>query len=321
MKERGGQQRVQEIFGVYRLIPLIKESLRNDWEQMQQNRADLSQERRQVLEKIWGEGLETPWYIAPSIASECLRWVGYEVLDYKPATPTPEAIMAMMMGTSSHWSLLKKVEKVVPGGPDSRFLQDDPGVSGRLDYLLRNPKTGEFQVLELKFVGDWVFRKITREGLSPSLVNTKGIYQPTPEHRLQTMQYMWAKRQEGVNVVCANIVYINRDRGTMKEAMVLWDALVEYDIQVFLGKAKEARARIDRGELPEPTVESSHVCGSLCPYRAHCEFGQKFAAGQVKKQQKRRPQWVYKKARQDSQELKAKMVRLGLTQPKLPLFD
>ena len=295
--------------------------METDWRLWQENSRQRRKTQQEIFKAIWGEGTKIPEYFSPSVVAHCLRWVGYEALGYKPAPPSPESHLVTMMGSAIHWSLLRVIEQQIPSRQETSFTLDEADLSGRIDCLFRNPQTGEYQILEIKTVGDYPFRQIKREGLPPELRNTKNIYQPSPEHRNQVLLYMWAKRKEGLNVACANIIYINRDSGRIKEALVVWDSKAEYDAEQLVAQIRQAKEAISKGELPQPTVESSYTCAKLCPYRGYCEYGQKFAAGQIKKEQKRRPPWVYRQARKQATAKREEMERLGVVQSQLPGWE
>lgn len=65
-------------------------------------------------------------------------------------------------------------------------------------------------------------------------------------------------------------------------------------------------------------MESSYTCAKLCPYRAYCDYGREFAANQIKKEQKRKPTWVYKKAKEQAAARREEMEKLGVVQGQLP---
>lgn len=315
----------QDVYGVYRLVPLIKNALQKDWEEYRQNRKKMKDQQRESLRDIWGDNIEVPWYVSPSIASHCLRWVGYEALSeqqgYKPVTPPIEAILAMKIGTSAHFSILRTINAQTPGLQEESFTIDEADLSGRIDYVFRNPATNRHQIIELKIVSDYAFNLIKRDRLPEYLRHSLNIYQPATEHRKQALLYMWAKQKHGHEISGANIIYVNKDKGKMREGLVVWDAIARHDTDEFIAAIREAKTEIDAGKIPEPTVESKHVCAMFCPYRIYCEYGQKFAAGRVKKEQKRRPQQVYILAKKQAIERQEKAEELGLAQPRLSLFD
>lgn len=324
VREREKSPTPQDIYDVYKTLPSIDKAIQDDWRRWRERRKEKQQEQLEALQAVWGEGVEVPRYVSPSIASSCLKWVGYEeleeVLGTAPTPPTVEGSLVMMIGSAGHWSLLKKIEQQLPGLEETSFVIDEADLSGRIDYLFRNPATEEYQLLEFKFVHDYVFRQVKREELEDKLRRTQDIHAPIAEHRRQVLLYMWAKRQEGKNVACGNIIYINRNDGKRKEALVLWDAIAEYDAQQSVEQIKRAKRDIKEGKLPEPTVESTHVCAKFCPYRGHCDYGQKFVADQVRKERKRRPPGVYKKAAQQRAAKEQQMIKLGIVQGRLPNF-
>lgn len=322
VRERRKSPIPQDIYEVYKALPSIDKIIQEDWVGWREARKERRERQLEILQSIWGTGVELPRYVPPSIASSCLRWVGYEqleeVLGIAPIPPTVEGSLVMMMGSAGHWSLLRKIEQQLPGLEETSFIIDEADLSGRVDYLFKNPATQEYQLWEFKFVHDYVFRKVRRKNLENKLRRTPDVYAPTPEYRKQVLLYMWAKRQEGKNVVCGNIIYINRNDGKRKEALVLWDAIAEYDAEQLVEQIKKAKQNINEGKLPEPTVESTHVCAKFCPYRGHCDYGQKFAAGQVRKERKKRPTGVYKKIKKDIEAKRQRMIELGLVQGQLP---
>jgi hypothetical protein len=304
---------------VYSLKPLLIEAVLDDTERWRESRGKYRGDSERVLQSVWGEDTEVVDKISPSLAASCLRWVGYEVLSeelkVKPAPRTFKSEMALKIGQGGHDTLLKVLSRY--GTRELRVLHDDPEISGRLDFMIKNPVTKEYQILDLKFSSDYGFRQITREGLPDYLKRNSRIYNPSPEARLQILIYMWIKRQEGFNVAMGNIIYINKNSGALKECLIPWDEIAEYDVEQFLAQIKRAREKIANKELPEPTVQSKYICASFCPFRLHCEYGQRYAAGRIKKESKRRPNWVYKKARQQAEERQKKMELLGVVQPKL----
>lgn len=310
----------QETYAIYRAIPMVEAALQADSRNWQEESANRKKQQKEILKAIWGENVELPFYISPSTASFCLRWVGYEALGYTPAPRTMKSNLAMMIGSASHYSLLRAIGRAIPGLQETSFTIEEDDLSGRVDFLFRNPRTNEYQILEFKFTSDFGFRQVTREKLPDYLRSTKGVFQPQPEHRKQVLLYMYAKRKEGLDIACANVVYIDKNTGEMKDALVVWDALAEFDASELVSGIKEAKTQIERKELPEPTVESAHVCERFCPYRVKCEHGQRFAAGEVRREQKRRPKIVYQKAKEQREAKRRRMEEQGLVQGQLPGF-
>jgi len=317
-REKGARQAENlEVYGPYCLGPLIREAVLEDSERYREGRGQFRAESNKILQKVWGEDVALPDRVSPSTIANCLRWVGYEELGFKPAPRTFEAEMGMKLGGAGHYAILNILRRF--GIKEQVVLEDETGISGRLDFIFRHPVTGEYQVLDLKFPGDWGFKQIKREGLPEYLKKTKKIYNPSHEARLQLLIYMGVKRRERLNVTMGNIIYINRDNGKMKECIVPWDALAEYDMKEFLENLAEAREKIQRKKLPEPTVVSEYVCKSFCPYSQHCEEGKQFLAEKIKKGKKRRPLWVYREAREQAEKRRQKMIESGFVQPELPL--
>lgn len=332
----------QAIYEYFQAVPLIEKVLKFDWRHWQEEEKQKRTQQQEILEAIYGQGVEVHQQrIHPSTASFCVRWAAYRALEFPETEPTVKSILAMKMGSAIHWSLSRIVKNYLPGEAEASFEVDDPDVAGRIDFLFPHPRLkGQYQVWEFKSVSDYVFRQIKRKGLPDYLRNTLQIYQPLPEHRQQTLLYMWGKRSQGFNVVCGNIIYINRNNGEMKEALIPWDELARYDVEgddperclvlqikeaqvkiEKLRKLKQSGVSINEEEIPQPTVESSHVCARFCPHRVHCSFGQKYAAGEVRRQIKRRPQYVYRKLKQEAQVTRELMEKAGLAQSQLPIFQ
>jgi hypothetical protein len=311
-----GHQPDHDLYAPYKLVPFIQEAIMEDSKRYSENRDRELRLRDAVFRRIWGEGSEIPRNISPSTASNCLRWVGYEALGFPRAPRTVKSEIELMIGTASHTAIERKLYPY--GKSEQPIYNEDAGISGRLDFILRNPAlAGEYQIVDFKFVSEYAYRQIKREGLPTALKSTRDVYSPSPEYRTQILLYMFSKRAEGMNVTCGNIIYINRDTGDMKEALVLWDPEAEYEIQEFITKLKEARKMIDKGQLPEPSVVSSYICGSYCPYRIHCEYGQKFAAEKMRKSRERLPNWLYKEIKDKAEEKRKKLEGLGVRQLEL----
>ena len=305
----------EEIYDTYKLVPLIQKAVIEDSKGWRETYAGSADKKKRIYEGIWGEGLTVEKTVSPSIAANCLRWVGYDTLGYIGAERTFEQEIALLLGSAAHKYIEMKLKMF--GKTEVPILHEETGLSGRVDLLIENPKTREWQAIDFKFVGNYGFQQVKREKLAPELKNTKGIYNASPETRLQLLQYIWILREGGKNVTLGNVIYINKDNGKTKECLVPWDAKAQYDMAEFLKKLKQARVDIKNGDVPEPTVQSTHICAGFCPHRTRCDYGQKFAAGRVRRQNKRRPNWVYKKAREQHREREALMIRLGQIQPRL----
>jgi hypothetical protein len=132
---------------------------------------------------------------------------------------------------------------------------------------------------------------------------------------------MQAAQDMGYEVKIGNVLYFNRDNGRRKEGVIPWDAIAKYDAEQFFEAIRKAREDISKGKLPDPTVYSKNICASVCPYRTYCDYGQNYAAGKVRRESKRKPQWVYKKAREQHKEYTKQMIKEGLVQPMLFEID
>lgn len=312
----------QQILQAVRLIPLVREALVVSEKTYQEARETRREKFEEAARLVWGEEFKFPRRVHPSIATKCLRWMGYEILEEKPVEQTPEQVLPLMLGRSSHYEILRALQPY--GASESSFVLENEEMSGRLDLLLPNPLLNVYQVLELKTTGIWGFKKITREGIPSWMRKEKNLYNPRPEDKLQLLLYMWAKREEGKKVDFGNIIYIDRDSGKMKECVVIWSAEAEYEVKEFLGKVKKAKEALAQGKLPEASVDprsASYLCGGICSFRDRCGPGRRFAAGEVKRKRKYIPQFARIDARRKIEELRKTMESLGLTQPSLPGFE
>lgn len=290
----------------------------------EQVRSAQSQANRQASEEIfqavWGPDVERSFLFNPSSAAKCLRMVGYEKLGYKPLAKTSEQILALSMGSGVHRTLQAALR---PFGETeaSMFIGNGEFERGRPDFILKNPRTEKWLVDDFKTTSSWGFRKITRDGLPEWMRATPNIYVPRPEDKLQLLLYMHGLRQKGLEVVIGSVIYINTDNRQRKRCPVIWDELAQVEIDEFMEKVKEARSLISQGQLPPPSVQpksAKSICGKMCGYRQLCDPGRKELASQVKKETKRKPPWVYRKAKEQAEELKDEMVKQGIVQGPLP---
>ena len=305
-------------FDNLRLTPLIRIALQE--ESRKWVNSTYKEDTLGMLKGRWGNETELVRYFSPSTLSLCLRWVGYQALgEYVPEERKPETEIILGLGQSGHYFIERVLRRF--GVSEMPVWNDEERMRGRLDFLIKNPAIDEYQILDFKFVSSFAFKKIKREGLPDYLRETKGIYNPGLEAKLQTQLYIWMKRENGLDVTMGNVIYINRDNGQMKECLVPWDAVAEEEVRRFLGKLDKARERIEMGELPEPSVQSKYVCEYLCPYSKYCEYGQKFKAGQVRRRSKKLPPGILTKAREQAKKRKEMMEKMGIAQLSMELIE
>ena len=309
----------QDPYAVYDINSFLKQAILRDSVQRQEERAQRKNQIGEVLKIGWGENAKTPFSIAPSTAANCLKWIGYESLGYKGAPKNEKLEMQSMIGSAAHWSFTKKL--ALYGPQEYEFVIDKPSISGRIDFLLKNPLTEEWQVVDFKFVGNYVFNSIKREGLTPELKVNTNNYNPGVEARKQILLYMWSVTKRGMDVACGNIIYYNRDSGDMKSCLVPWGPKERNETDLFVEQIKIAQDNILKGELPDPSVESPHVCKSFCPYIAYCDFGKEFAEGKARRKSKKMPTWLKKQIKTYKEEKEEKMIKLGIDQPTLLTKD
>ncbi|MFZ5366573.1 MAG: hypothetical protein ACOZBZ_04845 [Patescibacteria group bacterium] len=332
----------QSILEVYRLAPLIGKAIIASDEERLLQQAWRKKKNREILELIWGEG-EPKLSLSPAIIAKCLRWAGYELLGYSPLSKSPREIMILSTGTSIHWKMLGALRQF--GKIEYPVVIGEDKIGGYLDFRFQNPKTGEYQIADLKTTSKEGFSLINREGMPPWMVQTeKDFYVPRPEDRLQVLLYMFAERERGYKVEIGNVIYINRNferrrlsRKNLdedqilqdmlewtKECPVLWDKVAEGETKQCLAEVEEAWIAIKKGELPKPSVHpksAPYLCGDICPYRLDCEPGRAFAAREVRREAERLPREVWAIAKRQFEERREKGIKLDKVQARLPLFE
>lgn len=273
----------------------------------------LKDARQEVARQAFGQESD-PLKISPSLACHCLRWVGYELLGYSPAPRTVDEETTMLLGTGFHRQVLTLLDRYCPEAEQERGFSINLGtavLSGRADFIYRDLKTRERILIELKTISPFTWSKIRerKDALS---------YVPMAEHRRQLLLYLWALNQVNKQKIDIGIIYyINRTSGERRSAPVFWDAVAEYDAEQLVINIQKAGETLKKGELPEPSVESSFICGKFCQYCHHCEPGQKFAQGEIKFARPSRPRQVYAVARKQAEARRQKLIELGLVQPTL----
>lgn len=257
--------------------------------------------------------------IHPSLVSKCLRWWGYQQLGYKPIPKDLNAILRLEAGSALHQAferLLSNMGQVEYHVTHS--AQDLADMSGKIDILFRNPKLppeiGEYQVIELKSVSNYAFKfQLNRQGLRPDLVPTKDIVAPRESDKKQIGLYLKQLDTEGKNVAGANIIYIDRNDLGLKEALIPWDPITQYEIDQFIQQIYEAQELIKQGKLPEATVDSDIPCRYYCDYRHVCDVGRPEAA----KRKKPLPKEVKAMAKDYWEKKRLAMEEAGAVQPTL----
>lgn len=280
----------------------IEAALHFDWQETQRLRDIERRDREEKLQGLYGKKAPLSRHLALSQAVFCVRWSGYELLSnqlgVKAVQPSIEGMNIMVMGSSFHYGLGRKLSRLLPGEREKTLSSEEVGI--RADYVYRNPNTDKIQVWEVKTVGDFPFRCQTREKLHPRLREIKGIRSCQPEHRDQALVAAARLHQQGEKVESISVISVNRNTGEMNFFIEPWDAYARYDAGQVLGRIRAAHLAVERGLLPEATVRSGYVCEKICPWSLHCETGQKPAAERVRKESKRKPQWVYNRLRAEA---------------------
>lgn len=304
----------QDVYKLHLLTQFMEDVVCADEENYRNQRKRWGDTQRKILKKNWGENENPLFTISPSTASNCLRWAGYELSNLKPRPPEFKDSLAKMIGSGAHRDIINKLRGYGIG--ELNLATSEDPISGRLDFIFKNPATQEWQIVDFKFTNDFGFKQITRDGVPDYLRNSK-TYSPSKEARKQILLYMFLARKQGYKVEFGNVIYLNKNTGDVKECLIPWDSVAEHDTNLFLEEIRSAYKTMSEGNLPEPSVESPHICARFCPYTTHCDYGQRFAAGEIKKQKKRRPAWVMKQAKQKAAIKREKMEKAGIVQPEL----
>lgn len=319
MQERAEPKVYQDPIEPLLLTELVEKAVQADAQKWQGERRRQSEGAKEILQRIYGSDVESPTYLSPAVASMCIRWAAYaDSSNVEPLPATFKQNMDMIIGTSVHWTLLKKLSPF--GMQELSLRKDEPFVSGRLDFLFRNPQTKKWQVLDFKVVGDYTFQAVKRDGLSDFLRANKKVYKAKPEAELQVLLYMWIAKEHGYDVDAGNVIYINKRDGDFKECVILWDAVAEEKTKGFLHLLQEAQQLVSRGKLPAPSVArgSEYLCKNICSFRHVCEPGRDIVGGKVdltkKKPVSRQARFFAKKSAEDR---KRKMEESGRMQPRL----
>lgn len=304
-----------------RFLPIFEEALRTDWYYWQE-RSQLDQDfRSEFAEMVFGPGVEIGWHISITDAGQCLRQVGYKILGEKLGiSPSPrhdlEGPVIGQIGSSSHYGFLRLTQRFLEGEREGLFrFYKEPLVyfSGRTDFFFHNPRTGEWQVVEYKTVGNHAFKSLKADKLPNRLKTIGRICSSRPEDYKQVLLYMWAKAQQGYQIGWANIIYINRDSGELKEFMVPWDEKSKQEADQLVEQIRGARNQIDQGILPEPTVESPGVCKFLCDYAHHCDK-RKATPGKIGKP----PEWAIRRSKEKRIKQTKEIEKAGFDKVRLP---
>ncbi len=296
-----------------KVLPIIEQMIveeRKRWQTLRDEGLD----RRSLFQEILGSEERA---VSPSLVSKCLRWWGYQKLGHTPLSKNFNSILRLESGIALHRALERLLRPM--GITEHRLIRreiDGVEMTGAIDILFRNPKSfseiGNWQVIEIKTVSANAFQKqLNRKNLRPDLVPTKGIITPRESDKKQVSLYLRLLEEEGLKLIGANIVYMNRDTCELKEALILWDAITQYETSEFIEEIKKAQELIAKGKLPKGTSDSDVPCKYYCDFRHICLIGRTKTA----KRKKPKPRWVRKRAKEQEEERRQIMEEAGLVQP------
>ncbi len=302
--ERTEKPKPQQTYSIYRFQDIFKRMIINhqrlDNKGYRQWKEDKETSNRYVLDKDY----QSRPSVTISTATVCVRKAqylelgeeyGYDLNSLEHDAEFKRA-MAFLSGSALHkvyqYAGNRLTEDEVRTEVKIPFLLAPSNqIKGKPDMLWRNPETGEWQIAEYKNVGSYLFDQIKREGLQDYLKDTKGIYAPLADHRLQVLMYMWILRKEhNIDVKVGNIIYLHKDpRGNIrgvKEAIVVWDAVAELEVENFVKQLETANNQLaeiqkikqdgkfnhQKAEemLHERTTEDPWVCQN-CEAKLYCE--------------------------------------------------
>lgn len=298
-----------------KVLPIIEQMIveeRKRWQTLRDEGLD----RRSLSQEILGSEERA---VSPSLVSKCLRWWGYQKLGHPPLSKNFNSILRLESGIALHRALEKLLSPM--GVTEHRLIRreiDGVEMTGVIDILFRSPKSfseiGDWQVIEIKTVSTNAFQKqLNRKNLRPDLIPTKGIITPRESDKKQVSLYLRLLEEEGLKLIGANIIYVNRDTCELKEALIPWDAITQYETSEFIEEIRKAQELIAEGKLPEGTPDSKVPCTYYCDYRHICLTGRPKAA----KRKKPMPGWVRQRAKEQEEERKRIMEEAGMVQPLL----
>lgn len=318
----------------YRMTPLIQRALVQSSVAFWQERERANQEQVAILTGLYGPSGAPPFRFSPSVVSVCNLKQIFTALNY-PRTPrTFEAEMALQLGSSAHYVLLRPLRNI--GWQEQSFVTENPPMSGRVDFLFYNSALDEWQILDLKVTSSFGFRQLKRDNLREYMKQYKNIYPATPEAEKQMLLYMYALRQQGKNVTSGSILTINRDNFAIKERIILMNQEAEERIADLMSimeesypkilhflKLQKAGEEILQSEFPESSVDpltSHYICG-FCDFGPLCDVGRLFAEKKRKRSSKRYSPHVYRQIKAEGEARRKKVQDAGFTQPPLPNLD
>lgn len=307
----------RDSLGTFRLDLLLLRALVDS----EAGRLETPEERKERAEQTWaavfGEaGKERKRSLAISSASWCLREWGYGVLGYPPLEKTAEEILPLRTGSAEHRIFLDVLR---PFGlaefPLVLSINEDLVLTGRADFYI-------YQLRNLEIFLD--VKTTSREGLK--MVKERGS---RPQDELQIELYMKAWERAASTPMVGWLIYKCRDippgaklEEWVRKFAVPFDAVAKYKVEQHLERVVKADEALRRGELPEPSVDpgsAEWACGKSCGFRDRCEPGQKYLADRIRREGKRVPVWVRRKAQAEQALFTQQMAAQMASQPEL--FD
>jgi hypothetical protein len=222
--------------------------------------------------------------VSPSTASQCLRWLAYSHLGYKPKVPTVEGILIMKSGSAFHHTIDRIVGRYYGGIGEFPVENEILGMKGKVDRVMFDKKINKYRVFEYKTTGDYPYKKLSK---SP-----EEVYQSKAEARKQLLGYMYLLSLPPYNLDIAfgHVFTFNRASLEFKVSRIFWDERSRAEAKAFIDEIAKTREIVRRVKeylksspdvrreenqkveamLPKPTVCEESTCKNMCPFGVYC---------------------------------------------------
>jgi len=323
-----------------RKLPMIKEAIIWNYRKRIEERKERKREQLEFAKKFWGPNVQFKPYMSPSVVCDCIRQAGKDAVAELAGRPTIEPTVEVMnilnMGSDIHYGFLRRMNNYLPGDQETKYKSEEPALSGRIDFILDDPISGDNSILELKTEGNWPFGKLNPTDLPARLKNTPDIVNEEAGHRKQVLLYLWSLSQKGRKVESGSLIYLDRNSGELKEAIVPWDEGAQEEVGEFIHKLTEAEIKIEQtldyirntdpdkidwekveDMLPPATVVDKSKCKNRCPHRFGCRPGLKYAVEGIKHPKRKLSAYARKKIKEREAEKKEELKKSTIWQGNL----
>lgn len=235
--------------------------------------------------KYHGLDKESQRDVSLSTASQCLRWLAYSHLGYKPKVPTETGILIMKLGSAFHRMIDRSIGRYYGGWSEFSVENERLGIKGQVDRVIFDKKIKKYRVFEYKTTGDYPYKKLSK--------SSEEVYQSKAEARKQLLGYMYLLLLPPYNLDIAfgHIFTFNRATMEFKVTRIFWDETSIAEAKAFIDEIAGTREIVKRikeylkaspdvsreeknqkveAMLPEPTVCEASTCKNLCPFGVYC---------------------------------------------------